>query len=369
MKWEEAIRLPLVPGLAAAALTWRLSSVGLSWPGVAALGGSVIWFGVSLIDWLFQCRRRRADLRVRMQEALARAQAPLSLVLLLDGPRQGDLAAVRRGVRDALSLEEAEDDFVVEPVGFSPERPKTLRQFLVRLPAGIFGIFLSSRPYIEDPVRFARETIRDKRLRKAVESHAAWLSVDLVSAAPEEPEERHRAYALVGRLLAAFTGPDCLAVYAPALSRCNEFDPALIERLRSGSPLSIFDEPTFEPVLEIEEDDPRMMAAVEEALRRWPEFVEAFRSRPHREGDRYIVKAEFSEAGRSEFMWVKVGALTEGGGVSGILMNDPHELEGYHRGMAVTVELDRLNDWIYPGKEGGMVGGFTLNVLTDRDES
>jgi uncharacterized protein YegJ (DUF2314 family) len=368
MNWESVFRNPIIPGLAVVALLVRLALAGLSWAGVAALVLSLLWFSATLIDWLFHSRRRRAGYAEALERTLAKIQAPLSLVILLDSPRSGDLRSVEACVRHALAIEGWDEDFVVEPGSPGPDTAKTLRQFLVRLPFGVFGIFISSRPYIADPARFARETIRDKRLRKAVESHAAWLSVDLVSATPEETEGRYRAYATIGRILAAMTGPDCLAIYAPELSRCNEFDPALIERLNSGTPLSIFDEPTFEPVLEIEEDDPRMIAAVEEALVRWPEFVTAFHKREAADDDRFIVKAEFSEGGRSEFMWVNVTELISGGKVKGILMNDPHELQSLHRGKVVVVEMDRLNDWIYPGEDGVIVGGFTLNVLTDRDD-
>ncbi|MBL9152632.1 MAG: DUF2314 domain-containing protein [Verrucomicrobiales bacterium] len=368
MNWDTFFRNPIVPGLVVSVLVGRLATAGLPWQGAAGLGVGIAWFGVSLIDWLYNLRRRRAAYAAALERTLTKIQAPLSLVLLLDGPRNGDLKSVQSCVRHALAIDGEPVDFVVEAVSPSVATAKSLRQFLVRLPHGVYGIFLSSRPYIADPERFARETIRDKRLRKAVESHAAWLSVDLVSATPEETEGRHRAYDTIGRLLAAMTGPDCLAIYAPELARCNEFDPALIERLSSGTPLAIFDEPTFEPVLEIEEGDPRMVAAVEEALSRWPEFVAAYHQRRYPDDDRYIVKAEFSESGRSEFMWICVNDIG-GGRIGGILMNDPHELEGYHRGMQVSIEMDRLNDWIYPGEEGGIVGGFTLDVLTDRDDS
>ena len=54
--------------------------------------------------------------------------------------------------------------------------------------------------------------------------------------------------------------------------------------------------------------------------------------------------------------------------VSGILMNDPHELFEVHRGANVTFTLERLNDWIYPGPDDSHIGGFTLDVLADSGE-
>jgi uncharacterized protein YegJ (DUF2314 family) len=128
----------------------------------------------------------------------------------------------------------------------------------------------------------------------------------------------------------------------------------------------LFAEPTFEPVIEIAEDDPRMAEAVEDAKRRWPEFIQAFAERIDLEDERYIVKAEFTEHGQSEFMWVSVTQI-EGDLVTGVLMNDPHELVGVHRGQNVTIQAEQLNDWLYPLADGDAAGGFTLKVLSNRE--
>ncbi|NNE92908.1 MAG: DUF2314 domain-containing protein [Verrucomicrobiales bacterium] len=236
---------------------------------------------------------------------------------------------------------------------------------MVRLNNGLFNVLISSEPYIDDPKKFAQDKIRDKRLRTAVETHQAWISVDLMGEA-DSPEKREEAYQIIGKALAAMAGPDCLALYSPELQRCNEFDLSLIDVLQSDYPLDLFEEPTFEPVIEVNENDPRMEAAVDEAIDRWPEFVEAFGHRTDPEDDRYIVKAEFCENRRSEFMWVLVTELKKDL-IIGTLMNDPHELVDVHRGAYVEIEHDRLNDWICPGPDGEAMGGFTLKILTEED--
>src|SRR5690606_6847411 len=91
----------------------------------------------------------------------------------------------------------------------------------------------------------------------------------------KDPERIREAYQVIGRILAAMGGPDCLAIYCPELQRCNEFDPGLLERLCSSDPVCLFNEPTFEPVIEISDNNPKMAAAVKEAITRWPEFVTA----------------------------------------------------------------------------------------------
>lgn len=367
MRWDYLIRLPLVPALITALLLLRLMTSGLPWSGVMFLLLSIVWLGYSLIDWLVTRRRRIAEEKAELERTIEEFQAPLSLVFLLSEPRDPQFDRVARVIREALGDDFSDGEGLVEAsengIGGDPQ----IRRFLIQQPSGIFAILVSPKPYIPEPGAFARTNIRDKRLRTAVEEHRAWLSVDLISATPEETEARFRAYETIGKLLASLSGPDCLAVYAPELKRCNEFDPTLIERLRSGEPLSIFDEPTFEPVIEIEEDHPRMVEAVEEALRRWPEFAAAFEKREPANDDRFIVKGEFVEGSLSEFMWVAVTSI-EGGKIVGTLMNDPHQLQSVHRGKTVTVELDRLNDWLYPDEKGEAVGGFTLRVLADEAE-
>ncbi|HRQ89775.1 MAG TPA: DUF2314 domain-containing protein, partial [Bacteroidia bacterium] len=90
---------------------------------------------------------------------------------------------------------------------------------------------------------------------------------------------------------------------------------------------------------------------VREALRRWPEFVAAYERSSSAERERFIVKAEFREGKKSEFMWISVQEIGLDT-ISGILMNDPHELLECHRGALVSIPVSQLNDWIYPGLGG-----------------
>lgn len=369
------MRLPWLPGILLVLLVGQLFLRGLSGAGVAALLLCIAWFGLTLIDAAVRWRLRRAARREATSRAEERWETQLSLVLFLEESREVSVDSLSGCVVDALQSDgdetlivETEPDLESWAGGLPPEasRIEGIRKFLVRLTEGVFAVLVSPRPYIEDPKTFAKASIEDKRLRRVVEDHRGWLSVDLVSATPEEPEGRYLAYDIIGKLLASMSGPDCLAVYAPELRKCNEFDPSLIESLKSGNPLAIFREPTFDPVIEIEEDHPRMKAAVEEARSRWPEFAKAFRDRGE-VGGRFIVKAEFSEGEQSEFMWIEVDRIDEDH-VFGTLMNDPHELIGIHRGSEVDLPLDRLNDWLFPGEDGEAVGGFTLKVLADESE-
>lgn len=367
-------RFPFLSAAILALLTARLSWAGSGMWGVAGLVLAALWFGVELVRWLLPPRDsvNPEPGAIPDPSSASGPQSLVSLVYFLSESRHVDEAAIRECVSRAIGVRfpvnDPDSDTFVIPFS-PPDRKKSeshIRHFMVRIPVGLFAVLVSDQPYIDRPEDFARDSIRDKRLRSAVERHLAWISVDLLDD-PTDPATVRDAYRIIGKILASMAGPDCLAIYCPELQRCNEFDPGLIEDLSGPDPLDLFEEPTFEPVIEISDNNPRMAAAVREAVSRWPEFVAAFQGSPLADRDRYIVKAEFREGKKAEYMWVSVEEIASDG-VSGILMNDPHELLEVHRGARVRFTLDRLNDWIYPGRGGSHVGGFTLDVLADDGE-
>lgn len=367
---------PFLSTIILAALLTRLFLSGLSVWGVLALVVTSLWFAFEIVRWLLPFRQKKllgpGRLSTGNRKADTEPEPLVSLVFFLSEPSRADDSLIRTCISNGLGIrfpvDDPDSDTFVMP--FTPpdlgSGEAHIRHFMVRIPDGLFAVLVSDRPYIENPAEFARGSIRDKRLRTAVERHVAWVSVDLMDT-EDDKESRRRAYRIIGRILASMAGPDCLAIYCPELQRCNEFDPGLIEALCGEDPLQLFDEPTFEPVIEISDNHPRMADAVREAVERWPEFLEAFSSSSSIERERFIVKAEFREGRKSEFMWVSVREI-RGDTVSGILMNDPHELLEVHRGADVTFTLDRLNDWIYPGEDGKHIGGFTLDVLADEED-
>lgn len=338
---------------------------GLTWLGYSILVVSFVWLGIDTTRWLFNMKYEIEENDPARQVVREEPDTLVSLVFFLEEPREVTEENLRRCVSHALNVDlddtDADSEFFV--VQYSPPTSGTspIENYMVRIPQGVFSVMLSNRPYISNPVKFARDSIRDKRLRTAVEKHRAWISVDLMDDDIESTEE---AYAVIGKLLGSMAGPDCLAIYCPEIQRCNEFEPSQIEVLLGGSPLSIFDEPTFEPVIEVSDNDPRMAAAEKTAQERWPEFVQAFENKKPADAEKFIVKAEFTEGTRSEFMWVTVTTIKEYT-VNGILTNDPHELVEVFRGAEVEFPIERLNDWIYPGKDGTPIGGFTLDILSE----
>lgn len=291
----------------------------------------------------------------------------IALVFLLPQPRELPEELVRDAIERVWDLKLAREprrsgDWLIEAGQLSPAlaRPDATN-YLVDANDRMFLINSVRRPYVDDPEKLA-DSIPDLRLRRAICSHRAWISVDLYGEPPTE-EEKPVVYALLGKLLAEFAGDDCLALFCPETQRCNEYAPEMVERLRAGQALSILENPTHSPIIQVEGTDPRMVAAVEEANRRWPEFVAALATRKCPE-DIFAVKARFSEGEEEEFMWVSVDKI-DGEKILGRLGNSPAMIKSLREGDYVTVSRENLNDWLYGYTDGQPVGGFTMKVMEE----
>jgi len=232
--------------------------------------------------------------------------------------------------------------------------------FMVKVQQGMFLVHSFPAPYVDNPRQFAKK-IPDGRLQRVIENHKAWLSVDAFGDVGDA-DAKTKAYLGIGKMIAELAGPDCLAVYSPDLGRCNEYDARLLETLRSSEPLSLFKETTFVPVVNVDGEDPRMVEAVAEARRRWPEFVTAFENDADKDKP-FIVKAEFKDGDATEFMWMSVMRIDDKT-ITGILGNTPNRLTNVKEGQEVTVPLSALNDWLYSTGQDP-VGGFTIKVIAE----
>lgn len=298
-----------------------------------------------------------------------RAGKPLTaLVFLLSAPRRLTETDVRAVVFKAIGVELLSDDknatdwLVSLPADrIQPSIPKDAAQsFMGRAKGRTFLINSFGMPYVENPEKFARE-IRDLRLRKAIAAHRAWLSVDLYGEAPTE-SGKSEIYAQLGKMLAGLAGPDCLAIYCPELGRCNEFTPSIVAELEFGNPPAIFEQPTHAPVVEVSAGDPRMTAAVAEARRRWPEFVEAFQKCTNPDKP-FMIKARFTDGAHTEFMWVSVRNI-EPEKIYGRLENTPAELSNVREGDEAVVPLNDLNDWLCE-IDSKAEAGYTLKAIAE----
>jgi uncharacterized protein YegJ (DUF2314 family) len=226
----------------------------------------------------------------------------------------------------------------------------------IRAKGHALTVGIHDRPYVEEASR-TLEQLSDAELRAAVESSRGFVVLELV----ETPGGGDEAEALahVGKLILGLTGERCVAVYNPCGERWTVCDAAFRTKLGGPDAKAALTEIPRSPMKQIDDDDPAMAAAVAEAKRRWPEFVQAFEE----EGDGmlFIVKAPFSEGENTEYMWVQVTGIS-GDSVRGRLTNEPFNLPSYSMGDPVDVPVESLVDWAY-GENGPEVGGFTIDAL------
>jgi uncharacterized protein YegJ (DUF2314 family) len=279
----------------------------------------------------------------------------ISIVLLRRSPKSLDPAILLESLRDAWdenrSLEE-EELFVA---GEGPV-------FMLKSPQGMWMLHNHARPYFdsEHPAR----RIPELRLRKIVEEHTAWLSVDLLH--PFESDlTPDLYYPYIFRLIRELADEETLAIFRPETGEINVWTPEVAARLGSFDPLEDFARPVHSPVIEVSGEDPRMRQAVAEAQRRFPEFREHWATRSPE--DKHLVKASIPKQGRegSEVIWIDVTGL-EPDFIHGTLANQPVDLGDLNSGDAVEVPVENLYDWVILGE--GMdepLGLFTEKVVRE----
>lgn len=225
------------------------------------------------------------------------------------------------------------------------------------------GLFLSilnvAAPYVPD-VQAAANSTNNLRIRQPLIEHRAWLSIDVLGG-EHDPESLARAYRYIGKLQAELIDENCLAIFLPDRSRLYPMEPGMEAKLRADDPLAALEEHLQIPVIPVADDDPRMRAAVDEARRRWPQFVRAFDERAG--NDSFAVKAAISDGEHTEYMWLIVTAV-ENDIAYGRVDNDPLNVQGVKPGDMRRVSGSEIWDWMY--LDGGkMVGGFSVAVLRD----
>ena len=277
----------------------------------------------------------------------------ISLVLLLRKPQALDDQALADMIQQAWGIEmRLHDpkaiDFVV---GVAPT-------FMIACRGQHFSVHNFKIPYVKD-VAAEAQSIIDFKAREAFREHKAWIAVDLLW--EERPERLPEVYGQLGKLIAELAGEDCTALYCPATKKIVPYDDWIAEQLRGADVLEVFHRLLRVPVVSITDDDPAMEAAVEEARRRWPEFVAAFDKR--RPEQNFAVRARFSDGQNTETMWAAVTELEDDVVILGTLENEPVNVKMKY-GSRVRVSSRELNDWIISGRDG-LKGGFTIKILDE----
>lgn len=233
--------------------------------------------------------------------------------------------------------------------------------FVIRARDCMFLLHYFERPYFDDPEEVSA-SMRDIRVAHVVEQHTGWFSVDLMSAGDDADPTDPANYAMLGRLFAEIVDDHCLALVFPAFQTCIPWEPGFEESLRTDNPLSALNV-DYLPVVRVDANDPRMLAAVDEARSRFDEFVSAFENRGADEQS-YAVKAPIEAGDNTEVIWITVSGI-ENGVIYGQLANDPVDLGRLKMGDRVKSRVEDLNDWMYTTGDDESVGGFTVQVLSE----
>jgi len=279
----------------------------------------------------------------------------ISMVALFEELPYLDEAVLSAHVKRAWGLELGNDhDDESFAAGWAP-------LFVVRTPHQMYTINYVDRNYFDNLEEVLGE-VTEMRLSKAIRSHDAWLSVDLVSDSQNLAPKSH--YAMIGRLLNQMINQDCIALVLPDQMRLLPWDEAVEQALVDGSPLGNLS-PSQPPVHPIGNDHPELVAAVAMARNRFSQFVRAFENHQRNEdrdpNRQFAVKVPVALAGRTEFMWIATTAI-ENGILYGTLDNQPVSLPGVMRGDRVRFSVTELNDWVYT-LDDRTFGGFTTRVI------
>jgi uncharacterized protein YegJ (DUF2314 family) len=282
----------------------------------------------------------------------------LSFVALLKEHRHVEPIMIATAARKAWGADLSSEGEDEGPDGFVVGTPISS---VIKFRERMILVNYFPRPYVDDPQAVAA-TIGDLRLRELFAEHTAWLSCDAMGEEhADDPEVVRDWYRVLGPLLAELVDENCLAIFLPLTDHLFPNMPATLETLRDADPLGALQEDAPVPVLEVSGDDPRMVAAVAECRRRWPEFVAAFDARS---GENFGVKAPISHGDDTEFIWLVVTAL-ENDVVYGTLANEPIHLGPLKLGSKVRTTVAEVNDWAYVDHAGEPHGLFTMKVIAD----
>ena len=164
-----------------------------------------------------------------------------SIVLLRRKPKPLDNRILLEHLRDAWDDKRKLDEEELFVAGDGPIH-------IVKSPQGMWMVHNHARPYFdgENPA----ERIPELRLRKALEDHTAWLSVDLMHGFLSDlPLEVYYPY--IFRLIRELADDDTLAILRPETGEINVWSDEVAKKLGSIEPLEEFATPVHSPVISV----------------------------------------------------------------------------------------------------------------------
>ncbi len=291
----------------------------------------------------------------RMLGRVGHAKDPEGVVLLLDRP----VPVTAERLAEVIAQETGRKVVIVKkgdgmPVGDLILTAETPAHYAVRIDGVSYAFHAIEHPYVDNPQTVAQD-FPDLRLRKVVVEHKAWIAMDIL----DTEKANEQTYGTLARVLAHFVGVEFLAFYLPGE---NEFVPcsaeSAVKHLRAKAPVAAIVGAIQSPMIHIDEDSPELKASVEEARRRFPEFVEALEKRT---GEGFYVKTLLRSNENGEHIWVRVSSVKHGW-VRGTVGNEPVDLKGYQLGSAVEFGEEAVEDWMF-SRNGEPVGLFSRTAF------
>ena len=120
-------------------------------------------------------------------------------------------------------------------------------------------------------------------------------------------------------------------------------------------------------IINVEDDDKGMNAAMAQARKEFPTFWKAISEDRKNEEPKLvpaIVKASFRDKGKEdngEHLWIDEVSY-DGKMITGVVASEPADLKSVKLGEKVSFPLERLSDWLFVEK-GAAKGAFTVNYL------
>ncbi len=115
-----------------------------------------------------------------------------------------------------------------------------------------------------------------------------------------------------------------------------------------------------DPIINVDDDDPEMVAAIAKGRETLPQFWQVFDKTEHGETD-FALKVKITDKHGTEFFWV-TDLVRKDGKIMGIIGNDPDIVKNVKLGDHIEVPEPDISDWLYM-RDGKMYGNWTIRPL------
>lgn len=228
------------------------------------------------------------------------------------------------------------------------------------------AVIAAGRPYMTpEEASDTAAKLEHPAARKAMTAHVGWYAVDAFGIpAGTKPDELALVHGYIGRLAAELIDDQTLLLYLPARERIGEVLPQTVTLLRKGKIGEVFaDDSLHAPIINVDTSDAAIEKAKEEARRRLPECLEAFKAG---RTNMAMVKAQFDASvdGKTgnEYIWMMLKSV-EADGITGTLANPPLDKAIGSKGDTVSVPIERIMDWAYIDKQKNPHGLIVEKIL------